>query len=229
VSRKRQILVSLSVILITGIAIAEHLYRRQYQARFEVALAEQQRLEDALQRVHLSHSQLKGALKQETARTEELHRALDEKSAQLDEAMNRLAAETRTIRDLQARLDIMQGQMDSLQGELLVSIERQVANAASAKEGKQDNSIELQKVVVGNAQNASLEGKVVSVHPDWSFVIVNLGWDAVNIGDTVSIFRNDQKLAEARIERVQEGLSAATLLPEFDIKGVQVDDIVRAL
>jgi hypothetical protein len=69
----------------------------------------------------------------------------------------------------------------------------------------------------------------MSVHPDWKFIIVNLGWDHVNIGDTVSIFRNEALLGKARIERVQQEAAAATLLPEWRQAEVRVDDVVRAL
>ena len=59
--------------------------------------------------------------------------------------------------------------------------------------------------------------------------MIDLGWDAVRIGDTVSIVRNGQLLAKARIDRVQEGVSAATLLSDWETAEIHVNDLVRVL
>ena len=59
--------------------------------------------------------------------------------------------------------------------------------------------------------------------------MISLGWDAVRIGDVVSIFRNDQLQAKAKIERVQEGVCAATVLPDWKTEAIQLNDLVRIL
>ena len=74
-----------------------------------------------------------------------------------------------------------------------------------------------------------LEGRVVSVYPDWKFVVIDLGWDVVKVGDVVSIYRKDQLLGKARIERVQEQACAATVLPDWNITAIQVNDAARIL
>ena len=79
------------------------------------------------------------------------------------------------------------------------------------------------------ASGADWQGRVISVHSEWQFVVTNLGWDAVDVGEVVSIYRQDKLLAKARIERVQERASAATLLPEWLHAEVQVNDVVRVL
>jgi hypothetical protein len=71
-------------------------------------------------------------------------------------------------------------------------------------------------------------GHVLSVNPQWKFVVFDLGWDAVRIGEVVSIYRNEELLGKARVERVQEKVSAATLLPDWAKTEVRVNDIVRA-
>ena len=91
------------------------------------------------------------------------------------------------------------------------------------------NPVQLERVVVSHADASELKGRIVSVHQDWNFVVIDLGWDAVKIGDTVSIFHNEQLLAKARIERVQEAVCAATILPEWNAASVQVNDVARVL
>jgi hypothetical protein len=67
------------------------------------------------------------------------------------------------------------------------------------------------------------------VHKEWSFVVVSLGWNSVKIGDTISILRDDRLLAKAKVERVQEDVSAATLLPDWQDVEVAVNDLVQVL
>ncbi|MBI2495770.1 MAG: hypothetical protein HYW10_04315 [Candidatus Omnitrophica bacterium] len=62
-----------------------------------------------------------------------------------------------------------------------------------------------------------------------AFVIISLGWGAVRIGDTVSIFRNDRLLAHARVERVQESACAATVLPAWKAADIRANDLVHVL
>jgi hypothetical protein len=72
-------------------------------------------------------------------------------------------------------------------------------------------------------------GRVISFNPQWRFVVMDLGWDAVNIGDVVSIYRREQLLGKARVERVQEAVSAASLLPDSFEAEIEINDVVRLL
>lgn len=89
--------------------------------------------------------------------------------------------------------------------------------------------MQLERIIVGDAKTAGQQGRVVSVYPQWKFVIVDFGWDAVRIGDTVSIFSDEQLVAKARVERVQEGVSAATILSDWESMEIRVNDIARLL
>ena len=88
--------------------------------------------------------------------------------------------------------------------------------------------MQLERIVVSRT-DAGLHGRVLSIDKNWNFVVVDLGWSAVGIGDTLSIYREEQLLAKARVERVQEGICAASLLPEWSTAEIRVNDQVRAL
>ena len=92
-----------------------------------------------------------------------------------------------------------------------------------------DAAVELERVLVSSDGASPLQGRVISVHPEWNFVVIDLGWDAVKIGDTISILRNEAVLAKAKVERVQEGVSAAAVLPEWDADGIEVNDRAQLL
>jgi len=219
----RRILLAFLGVGLIGAAVGEHLYRRLIERRYRQEITGRQQLERRFNEVVITHDQLISDLAKERQRSQELSAIVKEKSEAFEQTVGRLSEETQTIRELQLRLAAMEQQMDQLQGELATALQQ----SGSANEGKA-GAVELERIVVAKA-DAPMQGRVVSVHPDWDFVIIDLGWDEVNIGDTVSIFRSDQLLAKARVERVQEGVAAATLLPEWKSAKIQVNDRVQLL
>jgi hypothetical protein len=149
------------------------------------------------------------------------------KSQALETVIDRLAEEEEVIRELQEKLLAMQRQFNLLQGELAIALQARTANPPLAS-----RMVQLEKVVVASPATSTpteTQGRVVSVHPQWRFVVIDLGWDLVRLGDIVSIYRNEHLLGKARIERVQEQVAAATLLPEWTEVEIQVNDVVRIL
>lgn len=222
-SRARWIALAGAGVILTGIAVGEHVYRRTIQRRYVESVRSRQQLQRKVDGVLQQHEQTKAQLAQEQERSKGLSDALESMQAKMDETLTRLAEETRTIRTLHARMAAMQGQMDQLQGELSLSLQQ------DGSKGRGDGAVRLERVVVSTEGLGSPDGRVVSVHPDWNFVVLNLGWDQVKIGETVSIFRNEQLMAKARVERIQEGVCAATVLPEWKIADVQQNDRATAL
>ncbi len=196
------------------------------QRRYRDAMADRRKLELQYGEALASHEQLTEHLTQERRRSSELSEALADIRLRFEESVGRLAEEMRRGRELQTRLTAMQQQMDQLQAELSLTLQERQGNAKPAEKA---GPVQLERIVVSSAEAPSLQGRIVSVHKEWNFVVVDLGWSAVQIGETISIFRNDQLLAKAKVERVQEGISAATLLPEWESAEVRVNDMVRVL
>lgn len=220
----RRALVGVVVAALAAIAGSEHHARRLTRAQFQQAVEARQQLERRFGEVMASHERLKSDLDTERRRSQELEEALASAKSQLEQTSGRLADESRTSRTLQLRLAEMQQQLDQLQGELAVTL-TQRESAAGVKPG----AVQIERVVVSDAGGSNPAGRVISIHRDWDFVVIDLGWDAVRIGDVVSIFRADQLQAKARIERVQEGVCAATVLPEWKTDEIQLNDLVRVL
>jgi hypothetical protein len=225
VSRTTWIVVAAGGVVLVGAATGEHLYRRIVERRCQQAVWRSAQLEARYAQALTTHDRLTWQLAQAQHRAQELEQALEAKHAQLQEAVGRLTEEAQTVRELEIRLSAMQQQMDQLQGELVLALQHG-GETPGVGEGA---AVELERIIVADAQNPGPQGRIVSVHEDWGFVVMDLGWDAVKIGDTVSILRNDELLAKARVERVQAGVSAATLLPEWEGAGVHVNDLVRIL
>jgi hypothetical protein len=221
----RTILLALLGITLTGFAAREFITRRQAETRYQHALAEQRRLELRVGEIFATHEQLKLELDTERQRARDLTDALASTRAELEQAVGRLAEETMENRTLNLRLAAMERQMGQMQGELAVALD-----GGPAPEGaKGRGAVQLERIVVNNESQTALRGRVLSIHNDWNFVVIDLGWDAVRIGDVVSIFRNDELLAKAKVERVQEGICAATILPQWKAETLKVNDSVRIL
>jgi len=220
---RRFLLVSAGVVLI-GITVGEHFYRVEVQRHYEAAKIERQRIDRELIALSMRHEQAEDLLRLARAKNVDLTESLAEKHLVLEETIARLIEEERTIQYLERQVGSMEIKIGRLQGELALALERLPEDSGGG------NSVQLERVVIGEgSQPSGTEGRVVSVDRDWKFVVIDLGWDAVNIGDTVSIFREEELLAKARVERVQEDVAAASILPDWKNAPIEVNDTVQAL
>jgi len=225
VTTARRVLLAVLGVVVTMAAVGEHLSRRMAERRYHQAIEARQQLERQISGILSSHQRVMSDLAAERKRSQELSKTVAEKNAELENAIGRLAEETRTIRELQQRLRIQEQQMAQLQGELSSALHGMEAASTATPSA----AVELERIMVSSDTASTLQGRVISVHPEWDFVVIDLGWDAVKIGDTVTIVRNDELLAKAKVERVQEGICAAAVLPEWDAGKVQVNDRVQLL
>ena len=213
-------------IALLGAATGEHLYRRVVERQYRQAVENRRRLERQIGEALANHERVVGELKTERDRAQQLAGEVLSLRGRLEETVGRLAEENNAVRGLQLRLAQAQQQMGQLQGELVVTLQDQAASGA----GKAASPIQLQRVVVSDVRaSEQLAGRVLSVHRDWNFVVINFGWETVRIGDTVAIFRDGELLARAKVERVQEGVSAATIMPEWNAASIRINDVVRTL
>lgn len=221
---RRVLFIGLGATLI-GVAVWEDLSRRMTERRYAAAEASRQQLERAQDALRAIYQRTADLLAAERQQTQALTQTVTEQGVQLHEAVARLAEEDRIIRELEARLASTAHQLDQVQGELSLALQRDPTHQAGLH-----RAIQLDRVFISTGPGPSgLRGRVVLVDETWRFVVVNLGWDTVKIGDTISIFRQDELLAKARVERVQEGVAAAALLPDWHDAKVQINDVVRIL
>lgn len=228
-NKVRWVVIAAVGISLLGWAGWERRIRRMAQRRYWEVVERQRELKVRYAKAIAEHQELSAGLSNEKEHSRALSTQLLEARVKIDESIGRLTEESKAVKELQGRLAAMQQRMDQLQGELSVALQSGNFQGAGPAGGKGVVQVELDRIIVGQENSAPLQGRVVSVHPDWNFVVVNLGWDAVKIGEQISIMREDQVLAKARVERIQEGVCAATVLPDWKINDVSVDDIARAL
>lgn len=220
----RRVLPAVVGVLLVGFAGAEHLYRRTVEWHFWASEERHARLERQLTERLAKRYESEARMQQERQRNRELTDALTQKTVQLNDTVERLAQQTQMARELEGRLAAMEQQMGRLQGELSLALQRVSGRQPGA------NQVQLERVIIGSeASQSGPRGRVVSIDENWNFVVFDLGWDTVKIGDTVSIVRNDRVLAKARVERVQEDVAAAAILPDWQDAQIQVNDAVQVL
>lgn len=224
-NKARAVIIGSAAVLLIGVAVGEDIARRLVTKRYRQMVDARRQLELQVGEMVATHEQLKGELGDSQRRSQELTEALAQARGQLEEAVGRLAQESKSGRELNAHLSSVQRQMEQLQGELAVTLQ----NRHAAPKGAALPAVQLERVVVSDADAAALKGRIVSIHKDWNFVVIDLGWDVVRIGDTVTIVRNGEVLAKARVDRVQEDVCAATLLSESESGEVRINDLVRIL
>ena len=219
------------VVLVVGIGLgaawlAESIAHQRSDRQYHDALKARQQLELQYAELKTERDQLAGSLKTERQRVEQIARTLAAKDSELQAAVSRLAEEEHNLQQLQGELVAMQQQWDRIQTDAGSRRPARHADAASP-----DGMVQLEKVVIRHPtlSGNDLHGRVISVHPEWQFVVIDLGWDAVNIGDVVSIYRDDQLVGKARVDRVQAQVSAASLLPDSTQLDIHVNDVVRTL
>ena len=221
----RQVFWGVCITILVAVATGEHIYRRILEVRYEHALQVASEVEVEYATVLEAYRAHAGDLAEARHRSDQLSEALADRNARLDEALAKLDQEHRAVGELEGRLASAKQQLEQVQGELALSLDtRQGPEPAAAPD-----AVQLQRVIISDAAEPVTQGRVVSVHPEWNFIVVNMGWNLVKTGDTVSIFRNNELLAKARIERVQERAAAATILPDWASAAVQINDQVRAL
>lgn len=224
-TRARQVVMGIVVAGLVGALVGEHVIRRSVERRYQGLLERQRQLEMEYAQIAATHRAVTSRFEREQQRSQELADALASTRATLEETVGRLTEETRNVGELTMRVTTLHQQMGQLQGELAAALQ----DRAGAERAESSGPVQLERIVVSSTAAPGLQGRIVSVHQDWNFVVIDLGWSAVRIGDTVSIFRGDQLLAKARIERVQEGVCAASVLPEWTAAEIRVNDVARIL
>ena len=68
------------------------------------------------------------------------------------------------------------------------------------------------------------------VNKEYAFVVVNLGHQHnLNIGDILYVYRNDELIGKVQIERTEENMSAAAVLPDWQNAEFKENDVVKTM
>lgn len=154
-------------------------------------------------------------MKQELEQTKTLKADLEKK----------LADSEQTLLALDTRVKEMETQIKDLES-VKASLEEKVKGF--------EKNIELGKIVVnpdGAAPAAAAAakvsaGKILVMNKDYNFAVISLGnKDGVSIGDIFTVFHNNKPVAELKIEKVHDSMSAAGFAPDIKNKIAEGDKV----
>lgn len=143
-----------------------------------------------------------------------LKKELEDKEQQIKVTLDRLEQEIAARKKAQAQLimalkgkDILEAKLNNL---------------------KEASTIELEKIVI--KPGSVTTGKVIMVNKEYAFVVVNLGIQHnINVGDILSVYRNDEFIGKVQIEKAEEKISAAAILPNWQNAEFRQDDLVKII
>ena len=205
-------------LLAIGLAVARQIEHGRH-------LATKRQLAQTIQAKQVVETKLSA----EQQRSQQLAAALEVKTKEVDQVVKRLEAEAHTVQQLQGRLAQMESQINQLQGELVLAMRDREAFAQHGQGGPKAGDVELEKIMVSARKSGPVGGKIIQVNTEWQFVVVDLGWDRLSVGDVLGVYRGEQLIAKIQVERVQEQVAAARVLPEYQTAEIVVEDRVTEL
>lgn len=148
-------------------------------------------------------------------RIEEKERIINETLAKLEEEKKRSLKLEENLQRLESNLTLLTKENKVLRGRL----ETEVSSLSPA--------VELERIVISAKPARRKEGEVILVNREYDFIVINLGINDVKEGDMVSIITDDKLIAEAQVERVEDKVCTATILPEYKQVEIKESDIAR--
>jgi len=156
---------------------------------------------------------LQGELSAEKEKSLTLEKEVKEKEHQIKLTLDKLQKEITVRREAEARL-------------IMAMKERRILETKLREFTERPKTVALEKIVVKTAPG--LAGKVVMANKEHGFIVVNLGRaDNLGLGDILSVYRNGEFIGRAQIEKIEEKVSAAAILPEWQGAEFKENDEVR--
>jgi len=142
-----------------------------------------------------------------------LETEIEEKEEQIRLSLSRLQKEIVARRETEAQL-------------VITMKEKGILEAKISKLTKKTGVFELERIVVKTTP--VLVGRVLMVNREYDFIVADLGrGDNVKLGDVLSVYRNEKFIARVQVERLEENICAAAVLPGWQNVEFNESDEVR--
>ncbi len=161
------------------------------------------------------------ALFSEQQRAEDLNQMLLRKTGEVKRLARRVQEDAEAILSLKEE--------NAAQGDQIAKLQTELVLAADSYNGgfeRSDAARELERISIALNEDPTDMARIVQIHPEWEFVVLNMGWDEVVIGDVLGVYRDKELVAEVQVERVQEKAAAARVLPKYDSMSIALNDEV---
>lgn len=240
-----------SAILLGIIAQREKARRIELTELLDRTTNEKQIVEKRLTEISRIKSELESRLTEAEGKIADLVVKLEEAESTKASLSSELSEREKLIGDLNANFESEKREKMELAGRLTKSEEEYKALKAQVEqletikaelEKKLQEAaakgVQLEKIVVKPKESLpqqegttpSIEGKILVVNREFDFVVLNLGQkDGIEFGDIFLVYRDGESLGKVQAEKVYEGMSTATFLPELRKEEIKEGDSVRVL
>lgn len=218
----------------------EKLKRVKAEESLKIAVEGKKTAEDKLEKAVKDRDQALQDLSKEKEWSESLEGQLKEKEKLVQEALSKLEEKEKLVNEALAKVDSEKERSAKLEKDLkrvdskvsLLSKENMaLREMTNRKHAEAVPAIELEKIVVTSnpqAKNtAATEGKVLAINKEFNFIVISLGASDVKKEDKVLIIRDGKLIAQALVEKAENKLSAASLMPNYKTVEIKEGDIVR--
>lgn len=161
----------------------------------------------------------------EKAQNDSVRMALSKKEEEVSSIKTRLDSALSEKNKMQKMLDDEKAKYQELRGRIDKLIEAKDVLEEKVRDIVNKQGIELEKIVV--RAEGELEGKVLVVNRDYNFVVVDIGLkDDIKMDTVLTLFRDGKYVGEAKVEKIYDTMSAATISKEIKAGSIMVDDRV---
>ena len=170
-------------------------------------------IENKLEETIIAKKTVQKELNTEKRKRFALETEIEEKEEQIRLSLSRLQKEIVARRETEAQL-------------VITMKEKGILEAKISKLTKKTGTFELERIVVKTTP--ILVGRVLMVNREYDFIVADLGrGDNVKLGDVLSVYRNEKFIARVQVERLEENICAAAVLPGWQNVEFNESDEVR--
>jgi len=216
-NRPKIIYTTLVVLLITSIVFyfikeKEKKLRIYTQSQLTQTIEEKKQVENKLADTVKAKEAVETELTAEKERSSMLQEELEDKNQQIKLALDRIEQEISARRKVEAQLMITLQEKEDL----------------AQKVSQSSDTVELEKIVIN--PGSVITGKIIMVNKEYAFVVVNLGHQqSLKAGDILYVYRNDEVIGKVQIQRTEENMSAAAILPDWQNVEFKENDVVKTM
>ena len=216
-NRPKIIYATLVVLLITSIVFyfikeKEKKLRIYTQSQLTQTIKEKKQVENKLADTVKAKEVVETEFTAEKERSSMLQEELEDKNQQIKLALDRIEQEISARRKVEAQLMITLKEKEDL----------------AQKVSQSSDTVELEKIVIN--PGSVINGKIIMVSKEYAFVVVNLGHQqSLKAGDILYVYRNDEVIGKIQIQRTEENMSAAVILPDWQNVEFKENDVVKTM
>lgn len=183
-----------------------------FQKQFLRTTKEKTMIERKLIDTSLAKKRIEEELVTEKDRSLTLEKVVEEKEKQINLTLDKLEKEIVARRQAEAEL-------------LIAMREKSVLETTLKEITDTPMTVELEKIVI-KAVPGSV-GRILEVNKEHGFVVVDLGRrNSLRLGDIFSIYRDDAFVGSVEVERIEEDICAAAVLPRWNVEEFREEDKV---